>query len=258
MLLVISPAKKLDFSPVEIENNLSKPLFQKDATNLANVASKLSKLELKQLMSISDKLADLNFQRFQSFKNNPTEISTKAAAFAFNGDTYTGLSIMEFSKLDLDFSQKHLRILSGLYGLLRPLDLIQPYRLEMGSNLKNDRGHNLYQYWSDIVSNNLNLDLEKSKNNKIINLASVEYSKVINTKIINADIINPQFLEEKNNTLKNVSFFSKKARGSMARFILKNKILNHSEIKDFNYDGYKFNPSLSSELKPVFTRKSLS
>ena len=217
MLLVISPAKKLDFSPVEIENNLSKPLFQKDATNLANVASKLSKSELKQLMSISDKLADLNFQRFQSFKNNPTEISTKAAAFAFNGDTYTGLNIMEFSKLDLDFSQNHLRILSGLYGLLRPLDLIQPYRLEMGSNLKNDKGHNLYQYWSDI---------------------------------------NPQFLEEKNNTLKNVSFFSKKARGSMARFILKNKILNHSEIKDFNYDRYKFNPSLSSELKPVFTRKS--
>ena len=163
---------------------------------------------------------------------------------------------MEFSKLDLDFSQNHLRILSGLYGLLRPLDLIQPYRLEMGSNLKNDKGHNLYQYWSDIVSNNLNLDLEKSKYNKIINLASVEYSKVINTKIISADIINPQFLEEKNNTLKNVSFFSKKARGSMARFILKNKILNHSEIKDFNYDRYKFNPSLSSELKPVFTRKS--
>ena len=125
----------------------------------------------------------------------------------------------------------------------------------MGSNLKNDRGHNLYQYWSEIVSNNLNLDLEKSKYNKIINLASVEYSKVINTKIISADIINPQFLEEKNNTLKNVSFFSKKARGSMARFILKNKILNHSEIKDFNYDRYKFNPSLSSELKPVFTRK---
>ena len=172
---------------------------------MANVASKLSKSELKQLMSISDKLADLNFQRFQGFQNNPTEISTKAAAFAFNGDTYIGLNIMEFSKLDLDFSQKHLRILSGLYGLLRPLDLIQPYRLEMGSNLKNDRGHNLYQ-WSDIVSNNLNLDLEKSKYNKIINLASVEYSKVINTKIINADIINPQFLEE-NNTFKNVSFF---------------------------------------------------
>ena len=161
MLLVISPAKKLDFSPVEIENNLSKPLFQKDATNLANVAAKLSKLELKQLMSISDNLADLNFQRFQSFKNNPTEISTKAAAFAFNGDTYTGLSIMEFSKLDLDFSQKHLRILSGLYGLLRPLDLIQPYRLEMGTRFENAKGKNLYDFWSHEVTNNLNKNIKK-------------------------------------------------------------------------------------------------
>ena len=258
MLLIISPAKKLDFSPVEIKNKLSNPIFQKDASTLASVASKLSKSELGQLMSISEKLADLNFKRFQNFKTNPEKISSKAAAFAFNGDTYNGLNISEFSELDLKFSQKHLRILSGLYGLLRPLDIIQPYRLEMGSHLKNKRGNDLYDYWSNTISEQINLDLKGFKNQKIINLASLEYSKVINKKIVYADMISPQFLEEKNGDLKNISFFSKKARGSMARFIIKNKIIDHSEINNFNYDRYSFNSSLSSELKPVFTRKSIS
>ena len=258
MLLIISPAKKLDFSQVEIKNNLSKPIFHKEASVLANVASNLSKSELGQLMSISEKLAELNFNRFQNFQTNPDELSSKAAAFAFNGDTYNGLNINELSELDLEFSQKHLRILSGLYGLLRPLDIIQPYRLEMGSQLKNKKGDNLYHYWSDTVSKHINLDIKNFKNQKIINLASLEYSKVINNKIVNADIVNPQFLEEKNGNLKNISFFSKKARGSMARFIIKNKILDQSEIKNFDYDRYEFNSSLSSELKPVFTRKSIS
>jgi len=258
MLLIISPAKKLDFSPIEIKNKLSNPIFQKDASTLASVASKLSKSELGQLMSISEKLADLNFKRFQNFKTNPEKISSKAAAFAFNGDTYIGLNISEFSELDLNFSQKHLRILSGLYGLLRPLDIIQPYRLEMGSNLKNKRGNDLYDYWSNTISEQINLDLKGFKNQKIINLASLEYSKVINKKIVNVDMISPHFLEEKNGNLKNISFFSKKARGSMARFIIKNKIIDHSEINNFNYDRYSFNSSLSSELKPVFTRKSIS
>ena len=258
MLLIISPAKKLDFSPIEIKNKLSNPIFQKDASTLASVASKLSKSELGQLMSISEKLADLNFKRFQNFKTNPEKISSKAAAFAFNGDTYIGLNISEFSELDLNFSQKHLRILSGLYGLLRPLDIIQPYRLEMGSNLKNKRGDDLYHYWSNTISKHINLDLKGFKNQKIINLASLEYSKVINKKIVNVDMISPHFLEEKNGNLKNISFFSKKARGSMARFIIKNKIIDHSEINNFNYDRYSFNSSLSSELKPVFIRKSIS
>ncbi len=258
MLLIISPAKKLDFSQVEIKNKLSNPIFQKDASTLASVASKLSKSELGQLMSISEKLADLNFKRFQNFKTTSEKLSSKAAAFAFNGDTYNGLNISEFSELDLKFSQKHLRILSGLYGLLRPLDIIQPYRLEMGSRLKNKRGDDLYHYWSNTISNHINLDLKEFKNQKIINLASLEYSKVINNKIVNADIISPHFLEEKNGNLRNISFFSKKARGSMARFIIKNKIIDHSEINNFNYDRYSFNSSLSSELKPVFTRKSIS
>ena len=258
MLLIISPAKKLDFSSIEIKNKLSNPIFQKDASTLAGVASKLSKSELGQLMSISEKLADLNFKRFQNFKTNPEKISSKAAAFAFNGDTYNGLNISEFSELDLKFSQKHLRILSGLYGLLRPLDIIQPYRLEMGSRLKNKRGDDLYHYWSNTISKHINLDLKEFKNQKIINLASLEYSKVINKKTISADMISPQFLEERNGDLKNISFFSKKARGSMARYIIKNKIIDHSEINNFNYDRYNFNSTLSSELKPVFTRKSIS
>ena len=179
MLLIISPAKKLDFSPIEIKNKLSNPIFQKDASTLASVASKLSKSELGQLMSISEKLADLNFKRFQNFKTNPEKISSKAAAFAFNGDTYNGLNISEFSELDLNFSQKHLRILSGLYGLLRPLDIIQPYRLEMGSHLKNKRGNDLYDYWSNTISEHINLDLKEFKNQKIINLASLEYSNCL-------------------------------------------------------------------------------
>ena len=158
----------------------------------------------------------------------------------------------------LNFSQKHLRILSGLYGLLRPLDIIQPYRLEIGSHLKNKRGNDLYDYWSNTISEQINLDLKGFKNQKIINLASLEYSKVINKKIVNVDMISPHFLEEKNGNLKNISLYSKKARGSMARFIIKNKIIDHSEINNFNYDRYSFNPTLSSELKPVFTRKSIS
>ena len=148
--------------------------------------------------------------------------------------------------------------MSGLYGLLRPLDIIQPYRLEMGSHLKNKRGNDLYHYWSNTISEQINLDLKGFKNQKIINLASLEYSKVINKKIVNVDMISPHFLEEKNGNLKNISFFSKKARGSMARFIIKNNIIDHSEINNFNYDRYSFNPALSSELKPVFTRKSIS
>ena len=235
MITLLSPSKKLNFKYQDAVSAFTQCDFIESAQELVNQAKNLTSKDLKDLMKISDSLADLNKERFNNWSLPFNQENSKQAILAFDGGVYSGLEAHTFNQKDLDFAQDHLRILSGLYGVLKPLDLIQPYRLEMGSNLKNDKGHNLYQYWSDIVSNNLNLDLEKSKYNKIINLASVEYSKVINTKIISADIINPQFLEEKNNTLKNVSFFSKKARGSMARFILKNKILNHSEIKDFNY-----------------------
>ena len=253
MLLVISPAKKLDFSPVEIENNLSKPLFQKDATNLANVASKLSKSELKRLMSISDKLADLNFQRFQSFKNNPTEISTKAAAFAFNGDTYTGLNIMEFSKLDLDFSQNHLRILSGLYGLLRPLDLIQPYRLEMGTKLAVNGSENLYKFWSENITNSILAEM--SKEDLLINLASNEYFEAFDKKKFDGRIISPVFKDFKNGKLKIISFYAKKARGMMVRYIVDNSVSSYNELLGFNLGNYLYNEAeTSDENFPVFTR----
>ena len=256
MLSIISPAKKLDFTKIQIHNELTAPLFNAEAFSLANVAAELSKKELSQLMSLSDNLTQLNYERFQKFKQKPKQIETKPAALAFNGDTYVGLKAQTFSPQDFEFAQKNLRILSGLYGLLRPLDNIQPYRLEMGSALKNSSGNNLYDYWSELISQRLAIELSEKKSNSIINLASNEYSKVLNKKILNTKIICPQFLEERESELKNISFFSKKARGSMARFIIINKIENPLDIRAFNLENYRHRPELSSEEKPIFTRKS--
>ncbi len=255
MLSIISPAKKLDFSTVKIQNNITEPAFNDEAFALASTASKLTKPELGKLMSLSDKLAELNYVRFQNFKQKPGEIDAKPAALAFNGDTYVGLQAHTFSKQDFDFAQDNLRILSGLYGLLRPLDTIQPYRLEMGSTLKNSAGHNLYDYWSKLVSEKLAKELIKKKSATVINLASNEYSKVVNKNILNATIITPQFLEESETKLKNISFFSKKARGSMARFIIQNRIENPIDITGFSDENYKYRPELSTKETPTFTRK---
>ena len=255
MLSIISPAKKLDFSTKTIQNKATEPLFNNEAFLLANVASKLSKSELSQLMSISDNLAKLNYERFQNFKKQPSELETKPAALAFNGDTYVGLQAQAFSSQDFAFAQDNLRILSGLYGLLRPLDNIQPYRLEMGSTLKNSLGDNLYHYWGELVSKSLAKELKKKKYNTIINLASNEYSKVLDQHILDALIITPQFLEEREKKFKNISFFSKKARGSMARFIIQNKIENPLDITAFNLENYNYNPEISTNDQPTFTRK---
>ncbi len=256
MLSIISPAKKLDFSTIQIQNNLTAPLFNAEAFLLASLAAELSKTELGQLMSLSDNLTQLNYERFQKFKQAPKEIDIKPAALAFNGDTYVGLKAQTFSQQDFDFAQDNVRILSGLYGLLRPLDTIQPYRLEMGSALKNSSGNNLYDFWCRRVSQRLAIELSEKKSNSIINLASNEYSKVLNKDILNTTIITPQFLEERKSKFKNISFFSKKARGAMARFIIMNRIKTPQDIQAFDLENYKYRPELSSEQQPVFTRTS--
>ncbi len=256
MLSIISPAKKLDFSVTSIQHEASEPFFNVEAFSLASTASKLSKNELGQLMSISDNLTELNYERFQKFKKRPSKFETKPAALAFSGDTYVGLQAKAFSLQDFEFAQDNLRILSGLYGLLRPLDNIQPYRLEMGSALKNSLGNNLYDYWSKLVSERLSKELKNRPVNSVINLASNEYSKVLDKNILDAKIITPQFLEEREKKLKNISFFSKKARGSMARFIITNRINNPSDIINFDLDNYRYSSERSTQDVPTFTRKS--
>ena len=256
MISIISPAKKLDFTLTQIQRPVTEPIFKAEAFSLASLASELSVTELSQLMSISKNLAQLNYERFQKFKKKPIAAETKPAALAFNGDTYSGLKAEIFSPEELDFAQKNLRILSGLYGLLRPLDSIQPYRLEMGSSLHSPKGDNLYDYWSTDITQKLNEELNKNNSYTIINLASNEYSKVISFSDLNAKIVSPQFLEERQGDFKNISFFSKKARGAMARFIITNRIENPKDILGFSLENYKYNPNLSTEGKPTFTRES--
>ena len=203
------------------------------------------------MMKISEELAVLNQKRFQAFSDQPEEYKTKQAALAFAGDTYTGLDAGNLSSQELDYAQDHLRILSGLYGVLRPLDRIQPYRLEMGRKIETDLGSSLYSYWGDRIG----AELDLISNGVIINLASNEYFKATG-KNMKSKIITPSFKEERDGTLKMIGFFAKKARGSMARFMIQNNIKNSDELKDFNIDGYSYRPELSDDNDWTFTRKT--
>ena len=258
MIIVISPAKKLDLDTPPITTTYTTPDFLDDSKKLITRMRKFKQAELKKLMSISDKIADLNITRFKKFKTPFTPDNAKQAALAFKGDVYTGLDIKSFSKADLNFTQKHLRILSGLYGVLRPLDLMQAYRLEMGTKLdtkyagKNNA--NLYQFWDERVTHKINDELKKLKADTLINLASNEYFKVIKPKQLNATIITPAFKEKKHGEYKMIGIFAKKARGTMSRYIIKNRITNPTDIKKFKEDGYKYNAKLSSDSNWVFTR----
>ena len=248
MLAVISPAKKLDFEPV-LDIGESVPKFQKDANTLAKVARNLSVSDLRNMMKISEDLASLNRKRFQSFSDEPETYKTKQAAFAFAGDTYTGLDAQSFTSHDLSYAQDHLRILSGLYGVLRPLDRIQPYRLEMGRNLVTNSGKTLYAYWDERIGS----ELDFVSDGVIINLASNEYFKAAGKKMTSR-IITPSFKEERDGTLKMIGFFAKKARGAMARYIVQNRVKSTDSLKDFNSYGYGFRPDLSDENSWVFSR----
>ena len=249
MLVVVSPAKKLNMSLVQ-GLNLSEPYFKKNVDELVNIVRELSLKELENLMDISTNLAELNKKRFIEFGNQ----QKKAAVFAFAGDTYKGLSVENLEKIDLEFAQKHLRIISGLYGLLRPLDEIEPYRLEMGSKLKGKHGSSLYEYWGNKISKNLKQHAKTIGSDILVNCASNEYFNAIDTKNLSLKVITPVFMESKNGKEKIISFYAKNARGAMARFIIQNRLQSEKDLKKFNLDGYVYNAEKSSEGKFVFIR----
>ena len=252
MQIIISPAKTLDFETTPKLADHTLPTFLEDSCDLMDQLKKLDPTDLSSLMKISEKLGNLNHDRNQSWQTPFTPENSKQCIYAFKGDVYTGLEADDLNKKDIQFAQKHLRVLSGLYGLLKPLDLIQPYRLEMGTRLVNDKGNNLYQFWGDKITKAINNELEN--NPILINLASNEYSKVLQMKDINAEIITPVFKDKKNGTYKLISFYAKKARGLMSRFIITNKITDPQKIKEFDLAGYQFNQSLTKSNDWVFTR----
>jgi len=254
MLVVVSPAKRLDWSPVA--HHTTMPDFQQDAVRLAGHARALTLGKLKSLMSLSDDLARLNRDRFKAFEAEPSEDAQRPAVFAFAGDTYLGLEARSLDQDALDYAQNHLRILSGLYGVLRPLDAIQPYRLEMGSRLKTRRGTNLYDYWRDAPAKALNASAEDTGSEILVNCASQEYFGAVDRKALKPVVIEPAFYEIKDGTPKMISFFAKRARGSMARFIVERKVRTSEGLKDFDYGGYKFDASQSTDTKFVFSRQA--
>ena len=252
MLVVVSPAKSLDMSPVDV--TATQPDFQDDAVRLSKTARNLTLRDLKGLMDISDDLARLNRDRFKAFTAEPDPADTKPAALAFNGDTYQGLEAKTLTDDDLAWAQDHLRILSGLYGLLRPLDAIQPYRLEMGSRLKTRRGKSLYDYWGDTIAKALNAQAASVNADTLINCASQEYFGAADRKALKLRVITPQFMEIKDDKPRIVSFFAKRARGAMARFVVENRLTEAEAIKDFTSGGYAYEPDLSVGDKWVFVR----
>ena len=253
MLTVISPAKKLDMTPADgVTPTL--PDFQKDANSLARTARQLGVGDLQKLMSISKDLATLNRDRFRDFQPDAETEFSKPAALAFAGDTYTGLEASSLDADEMTYAQDHLRILSGLYGLLRPLDAIQPYRLEMGSRLKTRRGKSLYDYWGSQISKALNAQAEEAGTDSLINCASQEYFGAVDLKALKLNVITPQFYEDKPGGPKIVSFFAKQARGAMARFIIQNRVKSTDGLRDFDTGGYAYQPDKSTPETPVFLR----
>jgi len=255
MLIVISPAKTLDYETTPKTKVFTTPDYLDHSQCLINRLRNFSSLDISDLMKVSAKIADLNFERYESWKKPFTEKNAKQAILAFKGDVYTGLDAESFKADDFKFAQKHLRVLSGLYGLLRPLDLMQPYRLEMGTKLKTDAGKNLYEFWGSDITNGLNKQLKKIKSDTLINLASNEYFKSVKPKELNAEIITPAFKEFKNGEYKMIGIYAKKARGLLSRYIIQNKLSDPEDLKSFNEEGYKFNKKLSKGNNWVFTRK---
>mgnify|MGYP003966387245 FL=1 len=249
MLAVISPSKTQDFSSSNVDV-FTKTRQIEQSQILIDLLKTKTQGEIASLMSISDKLSKLNFDRFQTFSTPFTLTNAKQALLAFKGDVYNGIDAPSLSSQDLDFAQSCVRMLSGLYGVIRPLDLIQPYRLEMGTRLENDKGKNLYKFWSDKISQILNED----ESSVIINLASNEYFKGIDKKSLNAKIINIAFKELKGDTYKIIGIYAKRARGLMVNYMIKNRITKSDDLKNFNVEDYKFRQDMSDELTWVFTR----
>jgi cytoplasmic iron level regulating protein YaaA (DUF328/UPF0246 family) len=250
MLLVISPAKTLDYSNPEYSSH-TQPDFPAEVKDLVGVLKKKSAAQISKLMHLSDSLASLNAERYKTFTETFSPENSKQALLAFKGEVYAKMEADQFSAEDLEFAQEHLRILSGLYGLLKPLDLIQPYRLEMGTSLKTKKGTNLYQYWGTKISKALN---EVGQGKTLVNLASQEYFKAVDQKSLKLPVITIHFKEYKDGKYQVVGFFAKQARGLMARHAILNRITDPEQLKVFREDGYKFSAPLSSTQDWVFVR----
>ena len=252
MLILLSPAKTLDFDSLSNNSDYTFPCMIKEANELAAIMKRIMPASLSKMMGISPTLADLNYERYQLWTNNDTGNAYKQAIYAFKGDVYTGLDVETLN--DTDFLHNHVRILSGLYGYLKPLDLIQPYRLEMGTKLTNKKGKDLYAFWSDKVFKALERDLKEDRSPCVINLASNEYYRVVNKFLDPSDVITPVFKDFKNDKYKVISFLAKKARGMMTRFIAENKIEDPENIKSFDLGGYSYSETMSKEKEWVFLR----
>jgi uncharacterized protein len=256
MLALLSPSKTQDFTPTDkVATVTQAPLLQESAM-LIDELQKQSPAQIAKLMSVSDKLADLNYTRFGAWHLPFTPANAKPAALAFKGDVYDGLDAESLSSSELDYAQHCLRILSGLYGVLRPLDLMQAYRLEMKTPLVNPRGKDLYQFWGSRITDLLNAQLAEEKTDMVVNLASNEYFKAVQPSALKAKLVTAHFKEDKGGTLKVVALFAKRARGRMARYIVQNRIEDTAGLKDFNADGYRFQPRLSTDSDLVFARKA--
>ena len=254
MLTIISPAKTLDYESPLATKRFTQPELLDKSSQLISVARKLTPAQISSLMGISDKLALLNAERFNDWQPDFSPDNARQAILAFKGDVYTGLQAEDFSEKDFDFAQGHLRMLSGLYGLLRPLDLMMPYRLEMGIRLENPQGANLYAFWGDLLTEKLNKLLAEQGDKVLINLASDEYFKAVKPAQLDGEIIKPVFLDQKNGNYKVISFYAKKARGLMSRFIIKERLSKVSQLQDFNLEGYEYDPARSAGNELVFTR----
>ena len=252
MKILLSPAKSLDFKSKLPTEKLTNFCFEEEAKYLNSILKNKSPKELSNLMSVSSKIADLNYERNNTWSTPFNPSNSRQAVYAFSGDVYKGLDVYSVAQDKLDFMQNSLRIISGLYGLLKPLDLIQPYRLEMGTKLQVDNNKNLYEFWREKITNELNDQL--NENEPVLNLASNEYFKAIDTKVIKTDIFTANFKQLKDGQYKTIAIFSKRARGMMARFIIDNNITDISDLKSFNYDGYLYHESLSKNKEFIFTR----
>jgi cytoplasmic iron level regulating protein YaaA (DUF328/UPF0246 family) len=255
MLMVISPAKTLDYETPAAIARFTLPEHLEQSSLLIEQLRELTPAQIATLMSLSDKLAGLNAARFSSWTAAFSPANAKQALLAFKGDVYTGLNAEDFTAADFDYAQQHLRMLSGLYGLLRPLDLMQAYRLEMGTKLANPRGKNLYEFWGERISGYLNQALLEQGDNLLLNLASNEYFSAVKRNALNARVINTEFKDRKNGQYKIISFYAKKARGLMARYVIKERLNDPAGLKDFNYQGYRYAAEQSKPDSLVFLRE---
>jgi cytoplasmic iron level regulating protein YaaA (DUF328/UPF0246 family) len=255
VLIVVSPAKTLDYESPLATERFTQPTLVEHSAELIKECRKLTPADISGLMKVSDKIAGLNAARFEECSETFTTNNARQAILAFKGEVYTGLEAQSFSEEEFDYAQSHLRMLSGLYGLLKPLDLMQPYRLEMGTKLGNERGTNLYQFWGNIITDEVNKALEEQSDNVLVNLASNEYFKAVKSKNVDGTIITPIFKDCKNGQYKVISFFAKKARGMMARYIIQNKVDSVEALTKFDTAGYYFDEAESTATELVFKRE---